>query len=372
MARRQRPDRRVHLHAGKRRAKWASTCVTLSHRCSASSTPRCRRPSSTYATSSSARQRSFGNTSTADRDVSTPDRLSRLPIAPPPRPREVVRATLRRPAPTPGYCTASRPDTETETETETGSDTTTDRDCLSQAPAVLRPPDHRYGNRHRSVHPRCLGCPCPGSPDGHWRRSVRPRDRVLQLVGRISLSHRSPRSHQQSHQRWSHQRSSTAENTEGTAMPSAGAAPPAAQTAETAPLQPELLPALDFTCPAPDQGWTALPIATLFASDPVGYHLWHQTSPGTWEYWGLFKSGIEAPPALTGMRRVRHWTCGWTDHSIRTPRGRHDDADVHRTRRTLLKPQPSEATRRTLGSLIRESARGHTNVASHERRWWDD
>ena len=92
-----------------------------------------------------------------------------------------------------------------------------------------------------------------------------------------------------------------AENTEGTAMPSAATSPPAAQTADTAPVQPELLPTLDFTCPAPDQGWTASPIATLFASDPVGYHLWRATSPGTWEYWGLFKSGIEAPPALTGI-----------------------------------------------------------------------
>jgi hypothetical protein len=92
-----------------------------------------------------------------------------------------------------------------------------------------------------------------------------------------------------------------AENTEATAMPSAGTALPAAQTAETAPVQPELLPTLNFTCPAPDQGWTASPVATLFQSDPVGYHLWHAISPGIWEYWGLFKSGIEAPPALTGV-----------------------------------------------------------------------
>ena len=84
-------------------------------------------------------------------------------------------------------------------------------------------------------------------------------------------------------------------------MPSAETVLPAAQSAETAPVQPELLPTLDFTCPAPGQGWTASPVATLFQSDPLGYHLWHGTAPGVWEYWGLFKSGIEAPPALTGV-----------------------------------------------------------------------
>jgi hypothetical protein len=92
-----------------------------------------------------------------------------------------------------------------------------------------------------------------------------------------------------------------ADNTEATATPSAGTALPAAQTADTTPLQPELLPTLDFACPAPGQGWTASPIATFFESDPLGYHLWYATEPGTWQYWGLFKSGIEAPPALTGI-----------------------------------------------------------------------
>jgi hypothetical protein len=98
------------------------------------------------------------------------------------------------------------------------------------------------------------------------------------------------------------------EDTAGTAVPAAETSTPAvettvpaAQTSEAAPGQPELLPTLDFTCPAPGEGWTASPVATLFQSDPAGYHLWHRISPGVWGYWGLFKSGIEAPPALTGL-----------------------------------------------------------------------
>lgn len=76
---------------------------------------------------------------------------------------------------------------------------------------------------------------------------------------------------------------------------------PAPPAAESAPVQPELLPTLDFTCPAPGQGWTTSPVATLFQSDPVGYHLWYATSAGLWQYWGVFKSGIEAPPAVSGV-----------------------------------------------------------------------
>ena len=64
---------------------------------------------------------------------------------------------------------------------------------------------------------------------------------------------------------------------------------------------PALLPRLDFACPQPGSGWTATPVATEFQEDPVGYHLWYQTSGGGWQYWGPFKSGSEAPAALPGL-----------------------------------------------------------------------
>jgi hypothetical protein len=64
---------------------------------------------------------------------------------------------------------------------------------------------------------------------------------------------------------------------------------------------PALLPRLDFACPQQGSGWTATPVATEFQQDPVGYHLWYQTSGGGWQYWGQFKSGSEAPAALPGL-----------------------------------------------------------------------
>lgn len=64
---------------------------------------------------------------------------------------------------------------------------------------------------------------------------------------------------------------------------------------------PALLPRLDFACPQQGSGWTASPVATEFQEDPVGYHLWYQTSGGEWQYWGQFKSGSAAPAALPGL-----------------------------------------------------------------------
>jgi hypothetical protein len=81
-----------------------------------------------------------------------------------------------------------------------------------------------------------------------------------------------------------------------------GSATPPAQATETAPPQPELLPTLDFSCPVAGQGWTAAPVATEFQSDPVGYYLWRATSDGQWEFWGVFKSGIEAPAGIAGIQ----------------------------------------------------------------------
>lgn len=84
---------------------------------------------------------------------------------------------------------------------------------------------------------------------------------------------------------------------------SQGAATPPTEPADVSPPPvPELLPKLDFTCPQQGAGWTASAIATGFQADPVGYHLWYQTSSGPWQYWGQFKSGIQAPAGLPGLQ----------------------------------------------------------------------
>jgi hypothetical protein len=85
---------------------------------------------------------------------------------------------------------------------------------------------------------------------------------------------------------------SAPEMTEGSSVPPA---------VETQP-QVEALPTLHFTCPVQGKGWNASPAPTAEQSDARGYHLWYSTSPGAWNYWGLFRSGIESPGDLTGLQ----------------------------------------------------------------------
>ena len=101
-----------------------------------------------------------------------------------------------------------------------------------------------------------------------------------------------------------------------------GAATPPPPAPETAPPQPDLLPTLDFTCPVAGQGWTASPVATIFESDPVGFYLWRATSADQWEFWVSSSPASSRPPELREFNRASHWTFGWIEHFIRTPRGR--------------------------------------------------
>ncbi|MGZ4764217.1 MAG: nuclease-related domain-containing protein [Ilumatobacteraceae bacterium] len=82
---------------------------------------------------------------------------------------------------------------------------------------------------------------------------------------------------------------------------SQGAAPGPTEPGDVSP-HPELLPKLDFTCPQQGAGWTASAVATQFQADPVGYHLWYQTTSGPWQYWGQFKSGIQSPAGIPGLQ----------------------------------------------------------------------
>ena len=77
---------------------------------------------------------------------------------------------------------------------------------------------------------------------------------------------------------------------------------PPTQAAAVLPSGAELLPSLDFTCPQQGAGWTASAIPTGLEADPVGYHLWYQTAIGPWQYWGQFKSAIQAPAGLAGLQ----------------------------------------------------------------------
>ncbi len=81
------------------------------------------------------------------------------------------------------------------------------------------------------------------------------------------------------------------------------AAPESASTAEstiesTLAVTPFALPTISFGCPVQGAGWTASPVATEFEVDPEGYHLWYQLPGADWTYWGQFKSGLAAPPAV--------------------------------------------------------------------------
>ena len=82
-----------------------------------------------------------------------------------------------------------------------------------------------------------------------------------------------------------------------------GGATPPTESAGVSPFPaPELLPTLGFTCPQPGAGWTASAVATQLLADPVGYHLWYQTAGANWQYWGQFKSEIQAPARLPGLQ----------------------------------------------------------------------
>lgn len=63
-------------------------------------------------------------------------------------------------------------------------------------------------------------------------------------------------------------------------------------------LEVDAPPTVAFDCPVPGAGWVASLSSTQYVADSSGYHVWYRLTDANWSYWGLFKSGISAPPAI--------------------------------------------------------------------------
>jgi hypothetical protein len=72
------------------------------------------------------------------------------------------------------------------------------------------------------------------------------------------------------------------------------AAPSSAQVVATSAALIDAPPTVEFSCPTPGGGWIARAVPTVFAADPVGYHMAYQLGTAPWVPWGVFRSGISS------------------------------------------------------------------------------